>query len=181
MGNKTIFIFSGIQILQVIIAAIPGMAIQFAGGMVYGVAGGTFYSLMGITIGTVIIFYISRIFGMKAVSLFIKEETYDKFKHLADGRTGSIVIFVMYLVPGLPKDVFTYILGISPVSAKKFFIYSTLGRLPGIIGSCIIGYTYITKNYWVSGIILAVSAVICILCIIFKNKIIAFISRKNVV
>ena len=180
-GYKSVFIFVGIQILQVVIAVIPGMAIQFAGGMVYGIFMGVVYSLIGQTIGSLIVFYISRIFGKKAVALFIKPETYEKFKHLAETKKAGMLVFVLFLIPGLPKDVFSYILGLSPLKVRTFLLYSTIGRIPGVLGSCIIGYTYVTKNYLLAGVVLGVSAVILVLCLIFKKKIMALISHGNVV
>lgn len=181
LGWKSVFAYILVQILQVVIAVIPGMAIQFAGGMVYGIVLGTVYALIGVTIGTAIVFYISRIFGAKAVRLFVDEKTYEKYKHLTETKVAGLVTFVLFLIPGLPKDVFSYLLGLSPMSSKKFFLFSTLGRIPGMLGSCIIGYTYLTKNYLAAILVLAFGTVACVLCVLFRKQIMAFISRENVV
>lgn len=181
LGYQSIFVFMGLQILQVIAAMIPGIAIQFAGGMVFGVFLGVIYSLLGITIGSLIVFAVSRIWGKKGMALFVKEETYRKFQYVTDSRIAGIVTFLLFLIPGLPKDVFVYILGLSSISMKKFLLFSTLGRLPGILGSCVLGYTYLTGQTGLAVIILAVSLLFCLLSVKYKDKIIAFISGKNVV
>lgn len=181
LGWRSVFVYILIQVLQVVIAVIPGMAIQFAGGMVYGVVPGTIYSLIGITIGSAIVFAISRVFGHKAVSLFVDEKTYEKYKYLTETNAAGLLTFVLFLIPGLPKDVFSYLLGLSPMRAKKFFFFSTLGRIPGILGCCVIGHTYVTQDYLVAGLVLGFATIACVLCVIFRRKIMAFISPKNVI
>jgi uncharacterized membrane protein YdjX (TVP38/TMEM64 family) len=168
----SILIFILIQMLQVVIAAIPGEVLQIAGGYIYGTVLGTAYSFTGIFLGTILTFYISRILGFSLVRSFFSRKNIEKFDFLINSQKSEIAMFILFLLPGIPKDLLSYIAGLTPIKPSKFFIISMLGRLPALIISSYLGENLQKGTYTP---VIIVSAVVCILFtigIFMKDKII---------
>ncbi len=171
-GWKGILIFIGFQVLQVVVAAIPGEFVQIAGGYVYGTIAGTLYSLAGIVTGSVFVFAIARLIGYPVVKLFVTPKQLEKFSFMMNSNKSEAAMFILFLIPGIPKDILTYIAGLTPVKPLKFFVIITIGRLPALLGSSFIGHNTQKGNY---GIVIAVSVVAVVLFavgLIFRDRII---------
>ena len=138
-GNFSILIFILMQILQVVIFFIPGEFIQIAGGYIFGAFLGGIISLMGITLGGIIVYLIANSYGKPFVEKLILNKKVKFFKKILKVGSKKIVVFMFFLIPGIPKDALIYICGVSDISFKDFFIYSTLGRIPGIFISSYFG------------------------------------------
>ncbi len=171
-GWKGILVFIGFQVLQVVVAAIPGEFVQIAGGYVYGTIAGTLYSLAGIVTGSVLVFTIARLIGYPVVKLFVTPKQLEKFSFMMNSNKSEAAMFILFLIPGIPKDILTYIAGLTPVRPLKFFVIITIGRLPALLGSSFIGHNTQKGNY---GMVIAVSAVAVALFaagLIFRDRII---------
>lgn len=163
---ESIFIYIGVQVLQIIISVIPGQAFQFAAGYLYGALLGLAFSLIGAVIGTFLAFYLAKLLGKDAVHLFFGEERMAGFIEKLNSKKAYMLVFLLYLIPGLPKDIVAYAAGISEMDFKRFLIFSLIGRIPGMAGSLAVGALYFREHYVGMAIvaILAVSAfIICIL------------------
>lgn len=170
-GWKGILVFMGIQMLQVVVAAIPGEFVQVAGGYVYGTWLGTLYSLTGIVLGSVLVFFIARLLGYPLVKLLVSPTQLEKFNFMINSNKSEVAMFILFLIPGIPKDILTYIAGITPVKPLKFFAIITTGRLPALLASSYIGSSTQKGNY---GIVIALSAAALVLFvtgILLKDKI----------
>ena len=177
-GPASILVFIGFQVIQVIIAAIPGEVIQIAGGYVYGIVPGTFYSIIGIMIGSMLAFYIARLLGFALVQKLVPAKDLEKFYFLINSPKAEVATFILFLIPGIPKDVLVYIAGLTPLKAVNFFVISMIARFPGILGSAYIGANLEEKDY-TEVIIVSVVAVILFLTGFFlKDKLIEQIKRK---
>ena len=162
-GPLSVVIFIGIQILQVLIAPIPGEVTGFIGGYVYGMVLGTLYSTIGLTIGSWLAFALSRTLGLSFAERVISPKIIQQYDHIMKHR-GTWVAFLLFLIPGFPKDALCYILGLSHMRIRTFLIITTVGRLLGTMmlsaqGSCIRnnqGKTFIVVTV-VSILIFAVS------------------------
>ena len=139
-GPLSVVVFIGIQILQVILAPIPGEVTGFIGGYIYGIVLGALYSTIGLTLGSWLAFGLARMFGLPFVEKFVspKVARYDRIM----AHQGPFVAFLLFLIPGFPKDALCYILGLSHIKTKTFLIIATVGRLLGTIilsiqGSCV--------------------------------------------
>lgn len=176
-GNLGVFVFILFQILQVVVSVIPGEAIQISGGYIYGTVMGTFYSLIGIMLGTVIVFYISRLLGYTLIKKLVPEESLNKFYFVINSAKSEVAIFLLFLIPGLPKDILTYIVGLSPIKPLRFFIITAIARFPGIFFSSYIGSNLEKKNYTVALIIATIATLLFILGVLFKEKITNYISN----
>ena len=123
-------LFMALQALQVIISPIPGEATGFLGGFLFGQWLGLLYSTIGLGIGSVLSFLIGRWLGAHFVRNLVKEETWAKLGFIVEAE-GAILCFIIFLIPGLPKDVVCYLFGMSPMPLWVFALVSTLGRIPG--------------------------------------------------
>lgn len=159
-GSLSILTFIAFQILQVVIAAIPGEFVQIAGGYIFGIFWGTVYSVIGILIGAMIAFFVARLLGKKMVYKLLPEKSLDRFTFLMNTRKSELIIFLLFLIPGLPKDILVYVAGLSPIRPLRFFSIYTIARMPGLIGSSIIGANLQDKNYFVAVLVFAVSCVL---------------------
>jgi uncharacterized membrane protein YdjX (TVP38/TMEM64 family) len=123
-------VFIGIQALQVLIAPIPGELTGLLGGFVFGEWTGLAYSMIGLTVGTFFAFAVGRWLGVAFVQRLVKPAVWARLGFVVEAE-GSILCFLVYLIPGLPKDLLSYLFGLSPMPFWLFAVTSTLGRLPG--------------------------------------------------
>lgn len=124
------FIFIGLQVLQVIAAPLPGEVSGFVGGVFFGTARGILYSTVGLTIGSWLAFSLARVSGRPLVEKIVAPETIKRYDYVMKHR-GLFLAFLMFLIPGFPKDILCYILGLGHMSHRDFLIVSTIGRLFG--------------------------------------------------
>lgn len=140
-GPLSIAVFIGLQILQVIAAPIPGELTGFIGGYVYGIFLGSLYSTIGLTLGSWLAFALAKTFGLPFVEKFVSPKVINRYDHIMTHQ-GPFVAFLLFLIPGFPKDALCYVLGLSHIKTRTFLIISTIGRLLGTIilsiqGSCV--------------------------------------------
>jgi len=166
----------GIQLLQIFVALIPGEPVELMLGYVWGPWLGTFTCLLGIFIGTMTIFLLVRKFGMKFVSRFVDPEELKKYKFLRDKNKVDITVFILFFIPGTPKDALTYIAPIAPIGAVKYLLIATFARIPSIITSTILGDSIADGRWVLALVVFAVTAVISVLGIILGNR---YIERRG--
>jgi uncharacterized membrane protein YdjX (TVP38/TMEM64 family) len=131
-GPLSVVVFIGIQILQVLVAPIPGEVTGFIGGYVYGITLGTLYSTIGLTAGSWLAFTLSRTLGLPFVERIVNPQIIQKYDHIM-AHQGPWVAFLLFLIPGFPKDALCYVLGLSHIRIRTFLIISTIGRLLGTL------------------------------------------------
>jgi uncharacterized membrane protein YdjX (TVP38/TMEM64 family) len=141
------------QALQVVFAPIPGEATGFIGGYLFGVPLGMVYSTIGLTLGSVMAFFLGRWLEIRFVARIVSKETIEKFDFLME-RQGTLIAFFLFVVPGFPKDYLCFILGLSPISWKLFLLLSTVGRLPGTLMLTLQGAQVYQGNYLVTALLL---------------------------
>ncbi len=159
-----------LQILQVIIAPIPGGAIEFLGGYLFGAKVGFIYSMIGLFLGSSTAFGLARIFEKIAVEKFVSEETRKKFDYLIE-HEGVILSFILFLLPGFPKDALCYILGLTPMHLGIFLVISTVGRVPGTLIACLQGGKAFDHQYYTFGILMGASALVILVFYIYHEEI----------
>ena len=174
---ESVFIYIGIQILQIVISIIPGQAFQFAAGYLYGFFPGLLFSVIGAFLGTTLSFYLARLLGKSALHLFFGEEQMTYFIERLNSKRAYMIVFLLYLIPGLPKDVVSYAAGVSEMKFKAFMAFSMAGRIFGISGSLLIGALYFHHHYIGMGIIAVVAVVAFVLCIIYRKNINRYLDK----
>ena len=146
------FVFILFQILQVVISPIPGEATGLIGGYLYGPVLGTIYSTIGLTVGSWLAFMLARFLGLPFVEKAVNPEMLKKYDYVMEHQ-GAIVSFVLFLIPGFPKDYLCYIMGLSHMKLWTFLIISMVGRLFGTILLSMSG-SYVRSNQYVGLLVL---------------------------
>jgi len=159
-----------LQVLQVIIAPIPGGAIEFLGGYLFGVKAGLIYSMIGLLLGSWLAFSLAKIFGRAAVEKFVSLQMRRKYDYLI-GHQGVILSFILFLIPGFPKDALCYILGLTPMHLGIFLIISTIGRIPGTLIATLQGANAFNHQYKAFLILSGISAVVILVFYIYHEEI----------
>lgn len=166
----TVFVFVVLQSLQVVFAPIPGEATGLVGGILFGEFWGVVYSTIGLTIGSYMAFSLSRRFGQPFVDRFVSKTLIEKFDYLLHHK-GAFLVFLLFLIPGVPKDALCYILGLGHLSTIEFLVIGTTGRLFGTV-LLTLGGTYIRhEEYQKFWILTAVAIVVVILAMLFRERI----------
>jgi uncharacterized membrane protein YdjX (TVP38/TMEM64 family) len=168
-----------IQTMQVVVAPIPGGAIEFMGGYLFGVKAGFFYSVIGSFLGSWIAFSLARAFEKLAVEKFVSIQNRKKFDYLI-GHEGAILSLLLFFIPGFPKDALCYILGLTPMHMGIFLVISTIGRIPGTLMACLQGGKAFDQQYKSLLILLGISALAILAFYIYHDEIHQWIKRLKV-
>ncbi|ADL52849.1 TVP38/TMEM64 family protein [Clostridium cellulovorans] len=176
-GKFGVIMFVSFQILQTIIAPIPGEIIQVAGGYIYGTPLGLLYTILGILLGSIIAFYFTRLIGASFIEKLIKKKKSQLILDIMDSKRFSITLFIFFIIPGLPKDFLIYVAGLTPIKPAKFFGILLISRFPWLLASVSIGANIHYGNYISTIIISFVTLVIFVLVIIYKDKLISKLSQ----
>lgn len=176
-GIGGILIFLLIQTVQVIIAVIP--PIQILGGVMFGWFWGGLLSYAGVFLGNFIVFMLVRKIGAPLSEAFVNEKHMKRFKFLHDEKKLTGILIILYFIPGVPKDVLTYIVPLTQISKKDFFLYVMPFRLPAVFLSTILGGNVGNGNYKVAIGVLIAFVVITVIGIMYKDKIINKMKRRN--
>ena len=178
-GPLSVVIFIGLQIIQVLIAPIPGELNGFIGGYLYGPVLGTIYSTIGLTVGSWIAFLLARRLGMPFVEKIIKPKIIQKYDSFMEHR-GIPITFILFLIPGFPKDALCYIVGLSHMKTTTFLTLSIAGRLLGTI-MLSIGGSYARNDQKAAMLaILGISALITLLAWYYHEELTNLAKKKKV-
>ena len=176
-GHLSGLVYIVFQIFQVVISLIPGEVFQVAAGYLFGPLWGIIYAVVGCAIGEAVAFGLARVLGRGFVRLFMSEEQFDKYSSRLNSSRGYTLCFILYLIPGIPKDILCYVAGASEIRFLPFLGLSMTARLPGVIGSIAMGTLADRGNYAVAAVILGVAIIACVLGIIYRDKLSAYMDR----
>ena len=171
-------VFVTIQALQVIISPIPGEITGPVGGALFGTLWGLIYSTVGLTIGTLVCFGVGRRWGEPLVRPWLSEHHWNRMNFILEAE-GAIICFILYLVPGFPKDIVSYLFGISPMPFWLFATVSTLGRVPGTWISSYFGAHVAEQQYIYAAAFLAAVLAICLPLYYYRERILRRFHRKK--
>ena len=139
--------FVGMMMFQVFIAIIPGEPLEIGAGYAFGAVEGTLLCLLATTLSSVVIFLIVKRYGMKFVTLFVSEEKLHSLKFLRDTRRLELLTFLLFFIPGTPKDVLTYVVGLTPMKLRVWVLITAVARIPSIVTSTVTGDALGLKDY----------------------------------
>lgn len=166
-----------IQIIQIVIAFIPGEPVEILAGVLYGGLGGLFLCLFGCVIASSGIFMFSKRFGAPLVAKLFKKSKLEEFSFLKDSKKLETIVFILFLIPGTPKDMLTYVVGTSSMKITQFLILSTFARIPSIISSTFIGSTIRQGEWEIAALIFAFTAVLGIAGIKYQERMVGFCKK----
>ena len=160
-GWKSRLIFMAMVCLQVLVAIIPGEPLELAAGYVFGAVEGTLLCLGGILAGSVIVFGLVRAFGRRLVEVFFPAEKIDSLKLMQNPKRLFIVMAILMILPGTPKDLLTYCAGLTKIPFGTWILLSSVGRIPSVVSSTLCAHALGQGNYLMAVIVFAVSALLC--------------------
>jgi uncharacterized membrane protein YdjX (TVP38/TMEM64 family) len=169
--------FVALQFIQVVVFVIPGEIVQVAGGYVYGLWYGSLLSIAGIMAGSVFNFYLGRFLGRPFVEGIFAKERIESIERVTASGKAAAGFFLLFIIPGIPKDALCYVAGVSGLGFLPFFGISMFGRLPGILGSSLMGSAARDKAYGAAIVVFTVAALLFCLGLFFKDRIEARIAR----
>jgi uncharacterized membrane protein YdjX (TVP38/TMEM64 family) len=163
-------VFVAIQSLQVIISPIPGEITGPVGGALFGTTWGVIYSTIGLTLGSVVCFAIGRKWGEPLVRPWLSEHHWNRMNFILEAE-GAILCFILYLIPGFPKDITSYLFGISPMPFWVFAIISTVARIPGTWISSYFGAHVGEQQYLYAIAFIAAVTAVCLPLFYYRDRI----------
>jgi uncharacterized membrane protein YdjX (TVP38/TMEM64 family) len=158
-----------IQAFQVVAAPIPGEATGVLGGYLYGPVLGVVLSTAGLTLGSYIAFTLSRIFGRPLTERFVDSRTMERFDYLLHHK-GAFLVFLLFLIPGFPKDYLCYMLGLGHLSTLEFLAIASTGRLLGTTMLTLGGTFLRNRQYYQFFFLTGVAIVLVFLTIAYKDR-----------
>ncbi len=159
-GVLSVFALLFIQILQIIVALIPGEVVEFAAGALFGPVWGTLICMLGILLGQWLIFTIVIRWGNSVLSAVLDKKFMKKFKFLHDEKKIKLITFILYFLPGTPKDLLTYFMPVTGINIKAFLSITIFARIPSVVSSTIAGSLYAEGDIKLTLIVYAVVTVL---------------------
>ena len=175
LGALGILVMLALQILQIVIAIVPGEPIEILMGLMYGTVGGLALTLVGIAIGQTLVFFAVKKLGIKFASRFVDVKKFEELSFLKKPERRDSLIFMLFFIPGTPKDILTYFAPFTGITFLRFIIIATLARIPSVISSTWAGATLSEGSILKTVLIFAITGVIGIAGIIISDK----ITKKN--
>ncbi len=172
-GPWTFFVIIALQVVQIVFVVLPGKPLEVAAGLLYGALGGIAVTYAGVLAGTVLVYYLSKRFGRPLVRRFISEETLDRYTALTHSPKFEPLVFLLFLIPGTPKDVLTYLAGLTDVKPVRYFLYSSLARVPTILFSTAAGGLIADGNFGLSVALILVVGALGAAGLVFHDKILS--------
>ncbi len=163
-------IFIGLQIAQVVAAPVPGEVTGFVGGILFGPVWGVVYSTIGLTIGSWIAFMLARLLGRPLVERLVSAETIQRYDYVMRHK-GLLLAFLMFLIPGFPKDFLCYLLGLGHMRQRDFLLVSASGRLLGTVLLTMGGTYFRDAHYGALFTVVGLSLAVILLVMIYRDRI----------
>jgi len=166
LGPLGIVVFIAIRAMQTLIKILPAEVLEIGAGYAYGTWVGLFYCMIGTVLGTLMILFLMKKFGTKLLYLFVSKEKLESVAFLKDSKKLEVTLFFLYLISGTPKDIITYMIGLTPMKKRKFLLITCIARIPSVLVSTWCGAAMVEENYRLSAIIFAATAVVSLICML---------------
>lgn len=157
----------GLVFMQVIIAFVPGEVFEVCAGYAFGGFEGSILCLVGTTSASTLIFLLVKRFGMHLVQLFFDRERIENWSFMKNSKKLDLLTFILFLIPGTPKDLLTYFIGLTPMKLPTFLLLSTLARLPSLLTSTVTGGMLGSEHYYLAVALYAMTGILTLVCIIW--------------
>lgn len=153
-------LFVGMVMLQVIVAFIPGEPFELAAGYAFGAVWGTVLVWIGLVLGSTVVFLFVRKIGVKAVEVFFPRERIDSLRFLKDEKKLNAAAFLLFFIPGTPKDLLTYAAGLTKIRPLPWVLITSFARLPSIVTSTVSGSALGTQRYILAAVVFGATALL---------------------
>lgn len=153
-------LFVGMVVLQVIVAIIPGEPLEIGAGYAFGAVEGTLLCLIGIALGSTLVFLLVRKLGVRLVEVFFPVEKIRSLRFLQDSRRLNRLVFLVFFIPGTPKDLLCYFVGLTQMKLPTWIAISFFARIPSVVTSTLGGDALGTKSYVQAIVVFAVAGIL---------------------
>ena len=163
-------IFVGMVVFQLIIALIPGEPLEMGAGYAFGAVEGTILCIIGCVIGSALVFLFVRRFGVKLVEVFFPREKIRSLRFLQDSRRLNLLTFIVFFIPGTPKDLLSYFIGLTDMKLGTWLFITAVARIPSIVTSTVTGDALGLKDYQFALIAFGVTLALSLLGILVYRR-----------
>lgn len=178
MGPLGPLVYMLLQALQGVVAPIPSNLVGIIGGFLFG-WWGVLWTTIGSTLGAWLVFWLSRRFGRRLVEKLVKKEALEKFDFVIGKRAG-VILFLIFIIPGLPDDIVCYIAGLTDIPIRKLLVIFVLGRLPAVVSNNYIGMGISGQGNL--GVVIAIAVITAIILAILywqHDRLMNLLKRQN--
>ncbi len=173
MGAGKFWVMFALEIAQVLLVVLPGEPLEIMAGLCFGTLWGTIFIMGTVCFTTALVFYLVRKFGRSYVEKVFGKEKIDKIdnsKVFKNPKSIEIIMTILFIVPGTPKDLMVYLGGLLPIKPIRFILISTFARIPSVITSTLVGSSILNGNVRTSVIIYIVTFLVTLAFIFIVNK-----------
>ena len=174
-GVWGMLVFLALEVFQIVVAVVPGEPVQIMAGALYGPVGGLLLCLAGILIGSTLIYFFVRALGAKAVDPAVLH----KYRFLQDEKRVRSALYLLFFLPGMPKDLLTYIGPFLPLKPRQFLFICTLARFPALLASTVTGDSLFEGNIVLPLALGAVAGALGLACIRGEQRIVDWLHRHR--
>lgn len=178
-GKFGLLVAVGIQVIQVIIALIPGEVIEIGIGYAYGWFFGTLICLAGVAIGSALIFSLVKKFGIRFVEIFVSSDRINELKFINSEKKLKRFTFIVFFLPGTPKDLLTFFIGLTRMDIKEFLIITLFARIPSVVSSTLGGSFIGDGYYYGAAMVFVVTALVSLIGMKLYSVLIAKFRKKH--
>jgi uncharacterized membrane protein YdjX (TVP38/TMEM64 family) len=167
VSSRLIFFFA--NFMQVVIAIIPGEPFELAAGYAFGVVEGTLICMAAIYSASILIFLLVKRYGRPVIELFFEAEKIDQVRLFQRPGQLNILMYILLFLPGTPKDILTYLAGLTPMRLSTWLIVIS-ARLLSVVTSTVSGGLLGSQNYIYAIMVFAITAVVALIGILMYNR-----------
>lgn len=175
-GSLGPLVLLGLQFLQVFIALIPGELLETAAGYAFGPWMGTLICYVGVGLASTLIFYLTRRYGVRLVEVFASRERINQLRFLNTERKRNNLIFLLYFIPGTPKDLLTYFVGLTDIKLSTFLVLSMIARIPSVLSSTFGGHLLGEQRYLSAAVVYGITGLVSAIGLVGYNL---YLRRKQ--
>lgn len=167
-------VFLLITVAQIVLAFIPGEPLEMAAGYAFGAIEGTVLCVAGIVIGSALVYWLVKTLGMRIIRVFFEPEKIRQLPFFQNRKRLELLAFILFLIPGTPKDMMTYAIGLTPIPLHRWLLITGIARLPSVLTSTLCANAAAEGDYGLAIIMLVLSAVMALAGVMFYRR-----SQKN--
>lgn len=160
-------VFIAMTVAQILLAFIPGEPLELAAGYAFGAVEGTILCIVGIVLGSALVYLLVKTLGMKIINVFFSTDKLRELPFWKNRKRLELIAFILFLIPGTPKDLMTYAIGLTPMKLHRWLIITGTARLPSVLTSTLCADAVAAGEYTMAGIMLAVSLLMAAAGIIY--------------
>ena len=163
-------VFLALSVAQIIIAFIPGEPLELAAGYAFGAAEGTLLCVIGILFGSTLVFVLVKTLGMRIINVFFSTEKIRELPFWQNEKRLELIAFLLFLIPGTPKDLMTYAIGLTPMKLHRWLLITGTARLPSVITSTLCADAIAAGDYRLAAVMLVLSGLMALAGILYYRR-----------